>query len=322
MKKRSSAGKREIEDPFCFPPPSCEFKRNCNITNGSKRNRKKKGCGLASFFTPRSLVSDESTRCGGMSEGKVASASGGGAGVSSTSNGSTSSGSGGGGGAGASMRTSSSTSSTSSSGAGGAKKKKSSAVMRLMSDLRDLQEDPPEGCSAAPASDDNLFVWNASIIGPDESPWEGGIYSLRVSFPEQYPVKPPKVRFTCEMFHPNVYADGTLCLDIIQDQWSAIYTVGTILTSIQSLLTDPNPASPANPDAAKVSRKKQAGRSRSRSKSRSRSRSSGGRGVGGGGRKTLQIDRQARDKCVTEEIRWSKRRGCALLDRDVARFDF
>jgi len=47
-----------------------------------------------------------------------------------------------------------------------------------------------------------------------------------------------------------VYADGTLCLDIIQDQWSPIYSVASILTSIQSLLTDPNPASPANPEAA------------------------------------------------------------------------
>ena len=47
-----------------------------------------------------------------------------------------------------------------------------------------------------------------------------------------------------------MYSDGTLCLDIIQDAWSPIHTVGTILTSIQSLLTDPNCASPANPDAA------------------------------------------------------------------------
>jgi ubiquitin-conjugating enzyme E2 A len=56
------------------------------------------------------------------------------------------------------------------------------------------------------------------------------------------------------MFHPNVYSDGTLCLDIIQDNWSPIYTVASILTSIQSLLTDPNPNSPANPEAAKLIR--------------------------------------------------------------------
>lgn len=121
---------------------------------------------------------------------------------------------------------------------------------RLMADLKEMHNEPPEGCSAAPVNESNLFVWNASIIGPDESPWEGGIYGLRLVFPEQYPSKPPKARFTCEMFHPNVYNDGTLCLDIIQEHWSPIYTTSTILTSIQSLLTDPNPNSPANTEAA------------------------------------------------------------------------
>ncbi|KAH9260887.1 hypothetical protein BASA82_001085, partial [Batrachochytrium salamandrivorans] len=121
-----------------------------------------------------------------------------------------------------------------------------------MTDLKEMRDNPPEGCSAAPVSEDNLLIWNASIIGPDDSAWEGGIFSLRLTFPEMYPTKPPRVRFVCEMFHPNVYSDGNLCLDIIQDNWSPIYTVSSILTSIQSLLTDPNAASPANPEAAKM----------------------------------------------------------------------
>ncbi len=86
-------------------------------------------------------------------------------------------------------------SSSSSSGGGGG----GSAKKRLMSDLMEMQNEPPEGCSAAPANESNLFVWNASIIGPDESPWEGGIYGLRMMFPETYPSKPPKVSclFVC-----------------------------------------------------------------------------------------------------------------------------
>jgi ubiquitin-protein ligase len=50
----------------------------------------------------------------------------------------------------------------------------------------------------------------------------------------------------------QVYSDGTLCLDIIQDSWSPCHNICSILTSIQSLLTDPNCASPANPEAAQV----------------------------------------------------------------------
>ena len=70
----------------------------------------------------------------------------------------------------------------------------------------------------------------------------GGIYQLRITFPDQYPSKPPRVRFISEMFHPNIFGDGSLCLDILQDKWKPVYTVGSILTSIQSLLTDPNGA--------------------------------------------------------------------------------
>ena len=54
------------------------------------------------------------------------------------------------------------------------------------------------------------------------------------------------------MFHPNVYADGGICLDILQNRWSPTYDVSAILTSIQSLLDEPNPNSPANSVAAQL----------------------------------------------------------------------
>jgi len=129
----------------------------------------------------------------------------------------------------------------------------SQSALRLMSDLKEVKTSPPEGVSASPVNDDNLFVWNATIMGPDDTAWEGGIYSLRLVFTEDYPGKAPReVRFTTEMYHPNIYPDGSLCLDIIQDKWSPTYTVCSLLTSIQSLLTDPNPSSPANPEAGRL----------------------------------------------------------------------
>ena len=126
----------------------------------------------------------------------------------------------------------------------------SMANLRLLSDLQSVKRTPPEGVSASPVSEENLYVWNATIFGPDDSPWEGGVYTMRITFGDQYPDKPPRVRFCCEMFHPNIYPDGTLCLDLIQDNWSPIYSVCSILTAIRSLLTDPNCASPAHPEAA------------------------------------------------------------------------
>lgn len=60
-----------------------------------------------------------------------------------------------------------------------------------------------------------------------------GTFKLVLEFDETYPNKPPQVRFLSKMFHPNVYADGKLCLDILQNRWSPTYDVGAILTSIQ-----------------------------------------------------------------------------------------
>jgi ubiquitin-conjugating enzyme E2 A len=122
---------------------------------------------------------------------------------------------------------------------------------RLLRDFKKMKNDPPQGISAAPLND-NIMVWNAVIFGPDDTPWEGGTFKLTITFTEEYPNKPPKVKFITKMFHPNIYNDGQICLDILQNQWSPIYDVAAILTSIQSLLTDPNPNSPANSEAARL----------------------------------------------------------------------
>ena len=118
--------------------------------------------------------------------------------------------------------------------------------------MKSLQNDPPEGIDASPVDCSNLLLWRGCLFGPPDSEWEGAVLPLHLSFPPDYPQKPPVVRFTCKLFHPNVFSDGKLCLDILQDKWSPIHTVGTVLTSIQSLLTDPNTASPAHPEAAKL----------------------------------------------------------------------
>ncbi|KAL0332046.1 UNVERIFIED_CONTAM: Ubiquitin-conjugating enzyme E2 2 [Sesamum calycinum] len=110
---------------------------------------------------------------------------------------------------------------------------------------------PPAGISGAPY-DNNIMLWNAVIFGPNDTPWDGGTFKLTLQFTEDYPNKAPTLRFVSRMFHPNIYADGSICLDILQNQWSPIYDAAAILTSIQSLLCDPNPNSPANSEAARL----------------------------------------------------------------------
>ena len=127
----------------------------------------------------------------------------------------------------------------------------STAMRRLIRDLKKIEDETPNGINATPV-DEDLMEWEAFIFGPEETIWEGGIFKLLMTFSEDYPNKPPEVRFITNVFHPNVYNDGTICIDILKHQWSPIYDVTAILTSLQSLLCDPNPNSPANAIAAKL----------------------------------------------------------------------
>jgi ubiquitin-protein ligase len=70
-------------------------------------------------------------------------------------------------------------------------------------------------------------------FSPSDTPFEDGTFKLTMEFNEEYPNKPPTVKFVSKMFHPNVYADGGICLDILQNRWSPTYDVSAILTSIQ-----------------------------------------------------------------------------------------
>ena len=137
--------------------------------------------------------------------------------------------------------------------------------LRLINELKRLNNEPIDNVSFQ-VDDANMLNWNFTLIGPHESPYEGGIYNGVIKFPENYPYKPPEVIFTSKLFHPNVYADGKLCISILHEgndttgyeheteRWRPIQNIRTIFLSIISLLNDPNPDSAANIDAAKMLR--------------------------------------------------------------------
>ena len=89
-------------------------------------------------------------------------------------------------------------------------------------------------------------------MGPDDSPYSGGVFFLNIRFPPDYPFKPPKVNFTTKIYHPNINSNGSICLDILKDQWSPALTISKVLLSISSLLTDPNPDDPLVPEIANL----------------------------------------------------------------------
>ena len=71
------------------------------------------------------------------------------------------------------------------------------------------------GISAFP-EEDNIFCWKGTIAGSKDTVFEGTEYKMSLSFPNDYPFKPPKVKFETGCFHPNVDVYGNICLDILQ----------------------------------------------------------------------------------------------------------
>lgn len=117
------------------------------------------------------------------------------------------------------------------------------ALLRcLTKQLKDLEKDPVPLCTVRPADPSvDMFNWIGSIKGPEGSPFEGGTFHFDIRFPTDYPFKPPKIRFTTRIYHPNISSQGDICLDILQDKWSPAMSLRIILPSLCSLLTDPNP---------------------------------------------------------------------------------
>jgi len=125
------------------------------------------------------------------------------------------------------------------------------ALKRLNKEHGDFLNDPPANCSGGPVGDD-LFAWEAIIIGPEGTPYEGGIFKLDIKFGSDYPYKPPKISFSTRIYHMNINASGGICLDILKDNWSPALTISKVLLSICSLLSDPNPSDPLVPELAKI----------------------------------------------------------------------
>ncbi|KAL0744131.1 hypothetical protein Bca4012_085644 [Brassica carinata] len=98
------------------------------------------------------------------------------------------------------------------------------ASKRILKELKDLQKDPPSNCSAGPVAED-MFHWQATIMGPPDSPYAGGVFLVSIHFPPDYPFKPPKVSFKTRVYHPNINSNGSICLDILKEQWSPALTI-------------------------------------------------------------------------------------------------
>ena len=100
--------------------------------------------------------------------------------------------------------------------------------------------------------DDVILSYNIYFLGPKESPYEEILNTIYIKIPSEYPNKAPHMKFCNKIYHPNISPEGIICLDILKDKWCPVFTIRTIILSIISLLSDPNPDSPLNGSAAQL----------------------------------------------------------------------
>jgi ubiquitin-conjugating enzyme E2 D/E len=115
---------------------------------------------------------------------------------------------------------------------------------RIKKELEELQKNPPENCSAGLIAANDIYQWQATIMGPEGSPYHGGLFYLKINLSTDYPFKAPKISFVTKIYHCNVNVNGAICLDILKDKWSPALTISKALLSICSLMDDPNPNDP------------------------------------------------------------------------------
>ncbi|KAF2665312.1 ubiquitin-conjugating enzyme [Microthyrium microscopicum] len=132
---------------------------------------------------------------------------------------------------------------------------------RLNEERKQWRKDHPFGFVAKPArlptGAMDLKKWECAVPGKEKTIWADGLFKLEVTFPDEYPTKPPKCRFMPALFHPNVYPSGTVCLSILNEEegWKPAITIKEILLGIQELLNEPNIESPAQAEAYQLFKK-------------------------------------------------------------------
>lgn len=142
-------------------------------------------------------------------------------------------------------------------------------MRRIGKELADIQNDKQSNIQAKAAHGDDLTNLKASFPGPPDTPYEGGTFIVDIKIPQEYPFKPPIMKFETKLWHPNVSSvtvsdcqgfnvlwlanilyQGAICLDTLGTAWSPVLTIKSALLSLQSLLSTPEPNDPQDAEVA------------------------------------------------------------------------
>ena len=115
------------------------------------------------------------------------------------------------------------------------------SLKRIKMELNDLQNNPVMniGLVVGLPNPNNIYEWRCSMLGPDDTPYSGGLFYLKIIFPKDYPNSKPEICFITPIYHVNVlpYADslGRVCISTL-NWWTPQYTIRKVLIDIWALL--------------------------------------------------------------------------------------
>ena len=139
--------------------------------------------------------------------------------------------------------------------------KKIFAMKKIKEEYIEINNNPNSniGATVGLVDEDNIFQWRVTLIGPKDTSYTGGIFILRINFPENYPESAPEVFFVTPIYHVNVNPNksndpnseplGHVCISTL-NWWKPEYTMMELLTNIFGLFYAANPDSPYGLDRA------------------------------------------------------------------------
>jgi len=121
------------------------------------------------------------------------------------------------------------------------------STKRIAKEYAELSQSPPEGVTVTLPASETLHTWHVTLRGPPSTPYHKGTFGIILTLPVDYPFKPPVVRFTTRIYHPNVTNDslGNICLALLKpENWKPSTKIAAVLESLRSLLVEPQPDDP------------------------------------------------------------------------------
>ncbi|KAG5053608.1 hypothetical protein JHK85_006118 [Glycine max] len=124
-------------------------------------------------------------------------------------------------------------------------------IKQLAKELKSLDESPPEGIKVV-VNDDDFSTIFSDIEGPAGTPYENGVFRMKLLLSHDFPHSPPKGFFLTKIFHPNIANNGEICVNTLKKDWNPSLGLRHVLIVVRCLLIEPFPESALNEQAGKM----------------------------------------------------------------------